>query len=95
VDGFVLSPAPVTTFHQRRAVKRPQAREQGQRQERALAETERPAVLHGLKYRGWTFNDGYFVFHRNLVGPESYHKAKFYSNRREHTDSSEYAARYL
>jgi len=67
MDGFVEAPAAVTPFHQRRAVKRSQAREQGQRQIRAFAETERPAILDGFEYGGWTFDDGNFVVHNKYL----------------------------
>ena len=61
--GWLSAPAPVTAFHQRRAVERPQAGQQGQRQARPFAETQRPAILDGFEYGGWTFDNGNFVIH--------------------------------
>ncbi len=64
VDGFIGVPASVTALDQRRTVERAQAGEQGQRQARPFAETQRPAVLDGFENRGRTFDDGDLVVHR-------------------------------
>ena len=69
VNELVEVPAPVTTFHQRRAVERPQAGEQGQGQVRPFAQTQRPTILDGLEYGGWTFDDGNFVVHSLKIIP--------------------------
>jgi hypothetical protein len=65
MDGLVGMPAVVTALDQRRTVKRSQTGEQSQRQAWSFAETERPTILNGFEYRGWTFDDGDFIVHSN------------------------------
>ena len=64
VNRLIDAPASVTTFDQRRAIERPQAGQQGQRQTWTFAETKRPTILDGFEYGGWTFDNGYFVIHK-------------------------------
>lgn len=64
MDGSPGVSTAIAALDQRRTVERAQAGEQGQRQARPFAETQRPAVLDGFENRGRTFDDGDLVVHR-------------------------------
>ena len=63
VDVGPAVPGAVTTFDQRGAVERAQAREQGDGEVRAFVETHGPAVVDGFKNGRRTFDDCDFIVH--------------------------------
>jgi len=63
VDVGPAVPGAVTAFHQRGAVERAQAREQGDGEVRAFVETHGPAVVDGFENGRRTFDDCDFIVH--------------------------------